>query len=97
MGRLANGDRAPPQVTRAGAITVALGQCDRFHASVPLARPTPERPMDRDTQTALLVEDDPRTCRMVTGLLEEMGLDVTPYSTGENAISALAANKYDIL
>lgn len=45
----------------------------------------------------LLVEDDPRTRASVSQLLEGLGYDVTASETGENALTLLQQQRFDLL
>jgi signal transduction histidine kinase/CheY-like chemotaxis protein/HAMP domain-containing protein len=64
---------------------------------LPRAKVRPIEVGIRGLKTALLVEDDPRTCAKVGSLLISLGLDVKESASGLDAISLLRANHFDLV
>jgi CheY-like chemotaxis protein len=51
----------------------------------------------RRSRKLLLAEDDPAEREAITALLEGADLDITPVATGQEALAALAAERFDCL
>ncbi|AXI49054.1 hybrid sensor histidine kinase/response regulator [Sulfitobacter sp. SK012] len=64
---------------------------------LPLATVDNEKPKIAIAKTSLLVEDDPKTRKVVRKLLEDLGYDVTSSGSGQNALTLLQQNRFDLL
>jgi len=78
-------------------ITSQLNRGTLIEVQLPLARPLDEESRFAPPKTSLLVEDDPKTREKVSGMLKNMGLEVTICNSGIDALERLHSSHFDLL
>lgn len=73
------------------------GRGTKIELSLPIAIEIYSDPKLSVTKTALLVEDDQKSCDHATALLEQLGYEVTSFATGEDAIKAAQLRPFDLV
>jgi signal transduction histidine kinase len=76
--------------------TQGQGQGTQIELTLPIstAQPAAAAPV---TRTAILVEDDPKTCFATAKLLSQMGYAVASFTTAELAIEAIETRNFDLI
>lgn len=82
-----------------GDITIESeqGKSTRIELTLPIANADQNVTISSITNSALLVEDDPKASKIATNLLNKLGYVVTACSSGEDALKTLKFNKFDVL
>jgi signal transduction histidine kinase/CheY-like chemotaxis protein len=82
-----------------GDITIESVPCcgTKIELSLPVAIEISSGPKFKLTKSALLVEDDKKTCDHATVLLQQLGYEVASFATGEEALKATQLRSFDLV